>query len=566
MNLLHESLRRYTARVVDRLSAAGPGQLRRLVTEVLGGLGGRTGTDHVHLYSVSSRPDGIPRATLRAGWSTPGATARENGVSQVPLKLLFGSGAECLSAGQPFFAPLSEHGRSCSRLTTALLRETGTTGYLLCPVHPGGQFRGILGLAHRHGAAHIDAEMCVQIQLIGKLTIQQFRAARRETRQRRAHRQWKQIADAACDFALLVDEAREIRQVIRFGAAAAPAVGGLRLDDFVSQASRHMLGMAIERALRQSIPATCVVRAASAAGGERWYHARIEPPAVATGRWLSLFLTDDEAHQSQLEELRQLQEHLQRASRLSLLGQISTEFAHQVNQPLQAIMNFCSTLRDRAQTGRLSQRDAFATISNILDSVDHAAEILTRIREFATLRSLQLQSADLRDIIDRAVLMVGAKAAQLDAQLVVDPAAEIRRNPVAGSHQPLLVKVDTVQTTQVLINLLVNALEACAEAKTPKSRIVISVQPHSGSRRYLVCVSDNGPGLPPENPDIVFQKFHTTKREGLGIGLAVSRSVAEQQSGSLWAQNNSGPGCTFYFSVMRCEKGMSDTDEMETIT
>ena len=103
-------------------------------------LGGRTGTEHVHLYSMRRRPDGVAKASLRAGWSVSGAIGGELCVSNVPLNVLFARGAEILSAGQPFFAALTAHDRSCSRLITALLRETHTTGYLLCPVHLGGRF------------------------------------------------------------------------------------------------------------------------------------------------------------------------------------------------------------------------------------------------------------------------------------------------------------------------------------------------------------------------------------------------------------------------------------------
>src|SRR5690606_13667817 len=114
-----------------------------------------------------------------------------------------------------------------------------------------------------------------------------------------------------------------------------------------------------------------------------------------------------------------------------------------------------------------------------------------------------------------------------------------------------LVFVDRVQTTHVIINLLVNAIEACAEAGVPEPQITILPGPGSRTDRIVLEVSDNGPGLPPDRLESIFERFFTTKSEGFGIGLAICRDVIERQGGSIHARLNATGGCCFYFTLLR---------------
>ena len=120
--------------------------------------------------------------------------------------------------------------------------------------------------------------------------------------------------------------------------------------------------------------------------------------------------------------------------------------------------------------------------------------------------------------------------------------------------------VDRVQTTYVLINLLVNAIEACAQAETAEPEVRIQLRSHVTEKYLVLSVSDNGPGLPEGDPEKVFKRFFTTKKHGFGFGLAICRDVIERQRGKIQAKNNPGDGCTFTFSVLL----QNDETEAET--
>lgn len=562
-----DPLRRYASRVVDHLANARPRTLRRLVGDVLAGLLPRLRVEHIHLYAVRGSDTATQTFSL---WATASATGTElpgEKLHRVPLPLLSSPVVEGLQHGLSTFVPLNRAEGGSGRLVSGLLREIGSTGYVLCPIHLTKRLRGIWGIAHREGADHLDAECCRQLRLTGKLLVQSIQSVQRESRQRRGHRQWKKVADAACDFALVVDSTGEIRQVIPFGAARTPPVIGLRLQDFVLSQYQADVDLAVRQAVSHHELRTCSLKGVGVDGRECWYHVRVEPQSRSGEPSVTLFLSDIGAQQTQHEQLQKLQDHLHRASRLSLLGQISTEFAHQINQPLQAIMTYCETMRSREQSGTATPQKRQASLASILASVEQATSIVVRIREFSQRRALRLDACSLPSIIDRAVVIARPRADECGVQLIDRTSAGFRSTADDAHGMEHMVLVDDVQTIHVLINLFVNAVEACQQSGRVDGRVEVSVEVASDHRYFLVRVSDNGPGLPPDNPQCVFEKFRTTKAEGLGIGLAISRAVIESQYGQIWAENNdSGLGCSFCFTVRRCGRQLSDTDEVLIIS
>ena len=142
---------------------------------------------------------------------------------------------------------------------------------------------------------------------------------------------------------------------------------------------------------------------------------------------------------------------------------------------------------------------------------------------------------------------------------VLDPEALLEQDP------PLEVHVDRVQTTYVLINLMVNAIEACREANVQEPELIIQVKSGSASSKsVMVSVSDNGPGLPKGSTEKVFKRFFTTKKSGFGFGLAICRDVVERQRGTIKACNNPAKGCTFTFSLLlQSDEAEQETEQLE---
>lgn len=195
-------------------------------------------------------------------------------------------------------------------------------------------------------------------------------------------------------------------------------------------------------------------------------------------------------------------------------------------------------------------------IREIQQQVEHARDVIFGMRDFLHDRRARLAATELNVIVAQAMKLVQPRPESGSVKIHVnDEEGLLNQNP------PLEIHIDRVQTTYVLINLMVNAIEACVEAESPDPEIVISVKSHPGSEKHLVIsVSDNGPGLPKGKSEKVFDRFFTTKKSGFGFGLAICRDVVERQRGIIDAKNNSTAGCTFTFAVLR----QSDEAEEET--
>ena len=162
----------------------------------------------------------------------------------------------------------------------------------------------------------------------------------------------------------------------------------------------------------------------------------------------------------------------------------------------------------------------------------------------------------LQDLIEQAVAMVTPTARGWNADLIC---------PV--DVVDVFVNVDKAQTTHVLVNLIINAMEACRDFGMDRPRIELILGDVNEGRVVSVFVKDNGPGIPKDDEDIVFRKFYSSKKEGLGMGLAISRDVCESQGGSLTATNNSpASGCTFRLTMPRTLTEGSDTEEFQAIS
>lgn len=542
-----DSLLRYSSRLFDQLSSLRPASVRRLTTNAIGGLGQRAAVPHAHLFLVRGRTAESETASLVAEWSKHPAARVGDELQKCHLSLLGEDVARALSAGTTVFSGLTETTHACSRLVSGILRELGVCGYEMIPVIMGKRLRAIIGLAHDYGPVHLDHQSHLLIQLSGKIIVGCLMSARREQRRRIHHRQWKSIANGACDFALQTDARCEIIRVIPFRQQKPPQVQGLRLQDFVAAVSYESLTESIDTAIGSALPRMADVRAVTAGGRPCSYAVRIEPTADNVAGGLTLYLTNNDAERAHAEELQSLREQLDRATRLSILGNIATEFAHQLTQPLQSITNNSYTLKSRLRSKALGREKLIECVESIEGNVAHAGDVINSLRDFLRDRRMNPTANCLRTMIEHAVTMIETVAERISAKVRIhDPAT------VLAAKGGCLVCVDRVQTTHVIINLLMNALEACAAAKTAAPNVSVSVVPCERPGHLVVRITDNGPGIPPEKLNSVFDRFFTTKTDGFGIGLAICRDVIERQHGIIRAENNPESGCCFSFTVALC--------------
>jgi two-component system sensor histidine kinase TtrS len=367
------------------------------------------------------------------------------------------------------------------------------------------------------------------------------------------------VANGACDFAIRVDSRLEITGVIPFRQKTPPQLTGLSLSEFVANSSCESVVETIQESVSTSDPRLVQFYAINESARPCSYVARIEPASSRSRRRdLTLYLTNNDVERAHADELAHLREQLDRAARLSLLGNIATEFAYQLTLPLQAVENYLYTLTRRLK--RFQPHESMLPCAeNIALSLDHARGIIDGLREFVTNRQMKPADTELSRQVRTALTMVSAQAERAGVRITID-------DPhlwIEGQESPM-VFVDPVQTTHVMISLIVNAIEACTIAKTDRPEITITLEPDENPAMVMVKVSDNGPGIPPGQLERIFDRFYSTRTEAFGVGLAICREIIESQGGRIYARNNAKRGSTFFFTLPlssnpdRAEDDLSD--------
>jgi signal transduction histidine kinase len=273
------------------------------------------------------------------------------------------------------------------------------------------------------------------------------------------------------------------------------------------------------------------------------------PVAVVVGAVVALYGASDAAryHRSrrraELAEAevraRKHQVELARAARMSTLGGMAAGLAHEINQPLSAIVSYARGCARRLRAGDTRPEALLDVVESIAAQALRAAAVLRRIREFVRNREVARERVDLGELVREAIRFAEVEARQLEIGLRV----ELHSSPLA-------VEVDPVQIEQVILNLVRNGFEATAsrpvEAAHPREVVVQTLRTSRGAE---VAVSDSGPGMSPEVAARLFEPFFTTKRDGLGLGLSISRSIVEAHEGRLWASANAPHGATFHVEL-----------------
>jgi PAS domain S-box-containing protein len=235
------------------------------------------------------------------------------------------------------------------------------------------------------------------------------------------------------------------------------------------------------------------------------------------------------------EALREAQAELAHVTRVTTLGELVGAIAHEINQPLAAVVNNASACLRWLAANNLEEARQSATL--ITTDGHRAGEIISRIRALVKKAPPQKDLLDINETILEVIALARS---------------EVQRNRVSLQTQLLndlpLVLGDRIQLQQVILNLVMNGIEAMS-AVTDRSRELLIRSVLLGSDRVLVAVQDSGIGLQPESLDHLFEAFFTTKPKGMGMGLAISRSIIEAHGGQLWAIPNDGPGATFQLTL-----------------
>jgi PAS domain S-box-containing protein len=236
------------------------------------------------------------------------------------------------------------------------------------------------------------------------------------------------------------------------------------------------------------------------------------------------------------EALRQMQADLAHISRATTMGELTASLAHEIKQPIAAAITNANTCLRWLTRDQPDLEEARAAASRIIQDGRRASEIVNRVRLLFEKGTLQRELVDLNEIIREMTRLLHSEATQFAVLVRTKLAADIAQ--VIG---------DRVQLQQVLMNLMMNGIDAMKDVDGTRELTVQSQRGEDGD--VLISVSDTGVGLPPQHADQIFNAFFTTKSHGTGMGLRISRSIVESHGGRLWAADNSPRGATFQFTL-----------------
>jgi PAS domain S-box-containing protein len=250
---------------------------------------------------------------------------------------------------------------------------------------------------------------------------------------------------------------------------------------------------------------------------------------------VTMDITERKRAEEERERLRQLEADLAHTNRVNMMGELAAALAHEIKQPIAASVTSANALLRWLAHDPPDLKRARAAADRIEQDANRAAEVINSLQSFYKRGAPQKRAiVDLRGVIEEMAALLETEAARYSIAI----SAEIEE----GTPKP---RADRVQLQQVIMNLMLNAIEAMKDTGgelTIKSRL----NPEGG---LLVTISDTGVGLPEEWKDKIFDPFHSTKPQGTGMGLTITRSIVESYGGRVWATNNRGAGATFHLTL-----------------
>lgn len=238
------------------------------------------------------------------------------------------------------------------------------------------------------------------------------------------------------------------------------------------------------------------------------------------------------------ERARQHLNQLAHASRVSAMGELATALAHEVNQPLTAVLTNCRACERLLARGELDTDILVAALQRSIDSAEQASRVVRRMREF-------IKRGEIKDRLVPASILLA------DCRLLLE--TETRHHQVqldmAVADDLPAVRVDNILIQQVILNLTRNAIEAINSSENAERRVGIDIQADHDAETITICLTDTGSGIADDLRDSMFKPFTTGRKDGLGMGLSLCQSIIENHAGRIWLSETGNHGSTFCFSL-----------------
>jgi PAS domain S-box-containing protein len=339
---------------------------------------------------------------------------------------------------------------------------------------------------------------------------------------------------------------RDINDVITFWNRAAEKLYGWTREEAVGQVSHHLTQTIFPAPLEEI---TAELNSTGRWEGELIHTRRDGTQVVVASRWalqldeqgkpIAVLETNNNITERKRAEeaLHKAQVELAHVTRVATLGEMTASISHEVNQPLAAVVtNANACLRWLARQSP-DLDEARAAVERIVRDGSRASEVIGRIRALVKKSPPRQDRLSINDIILEVIALARSEMHMNRVSLQTQLADSLP-----------LVLADRVQLQQVVLNLIVNGIEAMNRSSEGKRELGISTE-GDGSSGVLIAVRDSGVGLNPENLEHLFDPFYTTKPDGMGMGLAISRSIIEAHGGRLWATPNAPCGAVFQFTL-----------------
>ena len=251
-----------------------------------------------------------------------------------------------------------------------------------------------------------------------------------------------------------------------------------------------------------------------------------------------LIVQRDITDKKRAEEERQYHhQEMAHVIRLSTAGEMASGMAHELNQPLTALLSYCGTAASLVNSMSSPPQQLGEILERATEQAHRAGEIIRHLREFVSKGDSNQEFLDIDQVIRDVIILIKHEAQKSDVKIIFHP----------GS-QACKIKANKIQIEQVLINMVRNSLEAIRNAKIAEGQIVLQSRMLS-NESVKITVADNGPGINPAMVDTLFHPFQTTKKTGMGIGLSLSRTIIETHDGKLWLDKNYENGALLVFEL-----------------
>jgi C4-dicarboxylate-specific signal transduction histidine kinase len=235
------------------------------------------------------------------------------------------------------------------------------------------------------------------------------------------------------------------------------------------------------------------------------------------------------------EALRVAQSDLAHVNRVTTMGELTASLAHEVNQPIAAAVTDANTCLRWLTRDQPDVEEAREAASRVVKDATRAAEIISRVRLTFTKNTPQRELVDVNEVIKEMIVLLRNEASRYSISVRTEL-----------SNIPQIIG-DRVQLQQVMMNLMLNAIDAMKNVEGTRELVIKSQRTEDA--QLMLAVSDTGVGLPPQQANQIFNAFFTTKSHGTGMGLRISRSIVESHGGRLWAAENSPRGASFYLAL-----------------